>query len=62
METWLNLGDVAIYQGDELLAREHYTRAATLDPTATEVVEKARLRLAELERLASEFTQVDAVR
>ena len=62
VETWLNLGDVAIYQGDELLAGEHYTRAATLDPTATEVVEKARLRLAELERLASEFTQVDAVR
>ncbi len=61
VEAWLNLGDVAIYQGDEILAREHYRKAATLDPTATEVIGKARLRLAELERLAAEFAQVDTV-
>jgi superkiller protein 3 len=61
VEAWLNLGDVAIYQGDEILAREHYRKAATLDPTATEVIAKARLRLAELERLAAEFAQVDNV-
>ena len=51
VQTWLNLGDVAIYRGDELSAREHYHKAATLDPTATEVISRAQLRLAQLPAL-----------
>lgn len=55
VEAWLNLGDVAVYQGDEALALEHYTRAATLDPARVDIVAKARLRLADLKRLAAGF-------
>jgi len=44
-EIWVNLGDVAIYQGDDVLARECYTRAAQIDPTATQAIEDARRRL-----------------
>jgi len=58
-EAWLNLGDVAIYQGDELLAREHYTKAATRNPNADDVVRRARLRLAELTQLADKFKQIE---
>lgn len=59
VEAWLYLGDVAIYQGDELLAREHYQKASTLDPRATDIIEKAQLRLGSLQRLAAGFRQVD---
>lgn len=45
-EVWMNLGDVAIFRGDEVLARECYTRAARIDPDATEVIADARKRLA----------------
>jgi hypothetical protein len=55
---WLNLGDIAIYQGDEILARQHYEKAMTLDPSATDVIEQAKLRLTDLQRLAAEFRQV----
>lgn len=44
-EIWLNLGDVAVYQGDEILARDCYERAARIDPKATETIEQARRRL-----------------
>jgi thioredoxin-like negative regulator of GroEL len=44
-ELWLNLGDVAVYQGDELLAREAYTRATQADPAAARVVAEAQKRL-----------------
>lgn len=44
-EVWVNLGDIAIYQGDDVLARECYTRAAQIDPTATQAIEDARRRL-----------------
>ena len=44
-EIWLYLGDIAIYQGDELLARECYTRAATVQPEAAETVTEARSRV-----------------
>lgn len=62
VEAWLNLGDVAIYQGDELLAREHYEKAAMLNPSAPDIIAKAKLRLAELKRLAADFSQVEATR
>jgi hypothetical protein len=45
-EIWMNLGDVAVYQGDELLARECYTRAMEVDPDAARVIADARKRLA----------------
>lgn len=45
-ESWLSLGDVAVFQGDELLARECYTRATQVDPRATSVITEAQKRLA----------------
>lgn len=44
-EVWMNLGDIAIYQGDEVLARECYTRATQIDPEATQVIADAQKRL-----------------
>lgn len=44
-EVWLNLGDVAIYQGDDVQARDCYRRAMNVDPSATGVVEDARRRM-----------------
>jgi hypothetical protein len=41
----MNLGDIAIYQGDEVLARECYTRATQIDPSAKQVVADAGKRL-----------------
>lgn len=49
---WLELGDVALYQGDQVTAAEHYRRAATLDPAAAEVVTMAKARLANLSGVA----------
>ena len=50
-KTWLNLGDVAIYRGDELAAQAHYQKAMTVDPQASEVITRARLRLADMSAL-----------
>lgn len=44
-EIWMNLGDVAIYQGDEVMARECYLRAVQIDPNAVQVIEEAQKRL-----------------
>lgn len=44
-EVWMNLGDIAVYQGDEILARECYTRATQIDPDATQVIADAQKRL-----------------
>ena len=44
-EVWMNLGDVAVFQGDEILARECYTRASRVDPSAEGVIADARKRL-----------------
>jgi tetratricopeptide (TPR) repeat protein len=60
VSAWLNLGDVAIYQGDELTAREHYERAATRDPNATEVITQARMRLADLSWLRERYQQTSS--
>jgi cytochrome c-type biogenesis protein CcmH/NrfG len=52
-EIWMNLGDIAVYQGDELMARECYTRATEAEPSAEEIIAKAQKRLtlmAELSR------------
>lgn len=45
-ETWMNLGDIGIFQGDEVLARECYLRATRIDPEAKTIIEQARERLA----------------
>lgn len=57
--TWLHLGDVAIYQGDEILAREHYQKIMEIKSAPADVLELARLRLANLKRLAADFRQTD---
>ncbi len=45
-EVWLQLGDVAVHQGDELRARECYLRASQIDPQAAAVIADAKQRLA----------------
>ena len=53
----MNLGDVAVFQGDEVLARECYTRAAEIDPGATTVIEDARKRLALMAQVSRSYAQ-----
>jgi len=57
VEAWLALGDVAIYRGDELGARESYSKAATLDPTAGDTITRAKLRLADIDGLRERFAE-----
>ncbi len=52
---WLNLGDVAIYRGSEIDAREYYEKAATLQPQAADIVARARARLDDLPALSSRY-------
>lgn len=49
-EAWMMLGDVAVFQGNELLARDCYKRATHIDPAATDVIAEAEQRLAILTR------------
>lgn len=44
-EVWINLGDISVFQGDEVMARECYTRATLVDPSASQVIANARKRL-----------------
>ncbi|MCC7291306.1 MAG: tetratricopeptide repeat protein [Phycisphaerales bacterium] len=53
--TWMNLGDIALKQGDEIRARECYHRAATVDPTAVEVVVAVQKRLENMEALSRRY-------
>ena len=54
-EVWMNLGDIAVYQGDEILARECYTRATQIDPDATEIIASARKRLALMQEVSRTY-------
>jgi Tfp pilus assembly protein PilF len=45
-EAWMTLGDVAVFQGDEVLARDCYARATNIDPKAVTVIAEAQQRLA----------------
>lgn len=54
-EVWMNLGDVAIYQGDEVLARECYTRATQINPNDTGVIADARKRLDLMDGVSRRF-------
>lgn len=44
-EAWLDLGDVLFMMGDVINARGHWRRAIKIDPSADELVQKARRRL-----------------
>lgn len=44
-EAWMALGDIGVYKGDEILARECYTRAMHAKSGDAAVVEDARQRL-----------------
>ena len=54
-EIWMNLGDVAIFQGDEVTARECYRRATEIDPKATQIIEDARKRLALMAKVSRTY-------
>jgi cytochrome c-type biogenesis protein CcmH/NrfG len=56
-EVWMNLGDIAIYQGDEVLARECYTRATRTDSSATQVIDDARKRLRLMDDVSRRYRQ-----
>ncbi len=56
-ETWMFLGDVGIFQGDEALARECYIRATQIDPEATVVIEQAGKRLALMADVSRSYRQ-----
>lgn len=57
VEVWMHLGDLALLQGDELSAREHYLRAITLDPKATEVIAEAKKRFELLDSMSRKYTR-----
>jgi tetratricopeptide (TPR) repeat protein len=44
-EAWLDLGDVLFLMGNQSDARQHWDRAAVVDPTAEQVIAKAKRRL-----------------
>jgi Flp pilus assembly protein TadD len=52
-EAWMHLGDIAVFQGDQLLAREYYGRATKIDPKAVAVIDEAQRRLSLLAAAAS---------
>jgi len=58
VQAWLALGDVNVYRGDELAARDCYEKAATLQPAALDVVARAQLRLADITGLREPGQQV----
>ncbi|MGB2985793.1 MAG: tetratricopeptide repeat protein [Phycisphaerae bacterium] len=58
-EVWMNLGDIAVFQGDEVLARECYTRATEMAPDASQVVENARKRLALMTEVSRTYRHDD---
>ena len=57
IEAWLHLGDVAIYRGDQVSARDYYVKAATLRPEASDVVARARARLEDLPALTQRYRE-----
>lgn len=56
-EVWMNLGDVAIYQGDEVLARECYVRATQANPAAAHIAIEARKRLEVMSNVSRRFSR-----
>jgi cytochrome c-type biogenesis protein CcmH/NrfG len=54
-EIWMNLGDIAVYQGDEMLAWDCYKRASEIDPERHDVIEAARKRLALMQEVSRSY-------
>ncbi len=44
-EAWLHLGDVRMYMGDRLAAREAWTKARSIESAEPEIVQRAKKRL-----------------
>ncbi len=61
-QAWLDLGDVGIYRGDELFARDCYQKAASIDPQALEIITRARIRLENISDLRGRYQQVSTPR
>ena len=57
---WLYLGDVAIYRGDEVLARDFYTKAATMAHEDIDTVDKATRRLRMLPDLTRQYARTES--
>jgi cytochrome c-type biogenesis protein CcmH/NrfG len=53
---WLRLGDVAMLSGDEIGARDYYTRAVTERPEESAIADRARARLRDLPSLRTQRT------
>ena len=58
-EIWMNLGDIAVFRGDEIRAREAYQHASGVDPRATEVIADAQKRLALMAEVSQTYRQGD---
>ncbi len=54
-EALMHLGDVAIYQGDEILAREHYRRAMGVEPKEAALLEALKVRMDNLAALSRNY-------
>ncbi len=55
-EVWINLGDLSVFQGAEVMARECYTRATVVDSAATQVIADARKRLELMSSVSRTYT------
>ncbi|MHC5110855.1 MAG: tetratricopeptide repeat protein [Planctomycetota bacterium] len=54
-EVWMNLGDVAIFRGDEITARASYQKAIEVDPDANAVIADARKRLELMAKVSRQY-------
>ena len=54
-ETWMHLGDIAVYRGDESTARESYIKAIEINPEATQIIEDAHKRLALMAKVSRTY-------
>lgn len=61
-ETWLHLGDIAVYRGDQVLAKEYYTKAATMAHEDIATVNRANERLQMLPALTSQYARAETQR
>ncbi len=57
VQAWLNLGDVCIYRGNEVGARDNYVKAMTLCPDKEAIVSKAKARLQDLPSLRRRYNK-----
>lgn len=60
-ESWLHLGDIAVYRGDEVTARQCYVKAVKLSATDAALGKRARQRLDALPSLTRQYRQGEDV-